>query len=160
MDGMTLRQISLEKNVSTGEISNIINAYRQGTPDLDELRKLHMVLGEARTRLPDALRGDEFLRTLDELEFDSKYLHRRNVNHIISKRLVAKAKDTGAAIVLENVKGIRGQTTVRKAQRRRHNSWSFNQLRQFIEYKAKLAGVPVIYVNPRGTSHTCPRCGA
>jgi len=84
--------------------------------------------------------------------------HRRNVNHIISKKLVAKALDTGRAIVLENLKGIRAQTTVRKAQRRRHNSWSFSQLRQFIEYKAKLAGVPVIYANPRGTSHTCPRC--
>ena len=80
---------------------------------------------------------------------------RRNM----SKRLMATAKDTGRAIVLENLKGIRGQTTVRKAQHRRHNSWSFHQLRQFIEYKAKLAGVPVIYVNPRGTSHTCPRCG-
>jgi IS605 OrfB family transposase len=85
--------------------------------------------------------------------------YRRNVNHVVSKQLVAKARDTGRAIVLENLKGIRGQTTVRKAQRRRHNSWSFNQLRQFIDYKAKLAGVPVIYVNPRGTSHTCPRCG-
>jgi hypothetical protein len=74
MDGMTLRQISLEKKVSTGEISNIINVYRQGAPDLDELRKLHLVLGEAKTRLPDALRGAEFLRSLDELEFDSKYL--------------------------------------------------------------------------------------
>jgi IS605 OrfB family transposase len=81
------------------------------------------------------------------------------VNHIISKKLVAKALDTGRVIVLENLKGIRGQTTVRKAQRRRHNSWSFNQLRQFIEYKAKMAGVPVMFVNPRGTSHTCPRCG-
>lgn len=85
--------------------------------------------------------------------------HRRDVNHVISRRLVAKAKDTGRAIVLENLKGVRGQTTVRKAQRRRHNSWSFNQLRQFVEYKAKLAGVPVLYVNPRGTSHICPRCG-
>ena len=85
--------------------------------------------------------------------------HRRNMNHIISKKLVAKAKDTGRAIVLENLKGIRDQTTVRKAQRRRHSSWSFNQLRQFIDYKAKLAGVPVSYVNPRGTSHTCPCCG-
>jgi IS605 OrfB family transposase len=85
--------------------------------------------------------------------------YRRNMNHNISKRLVATAKDTGRAIVLENLKGIRGQTTVRKAQHRRHNSWSFDQLRTFIDYKAKLAGVPVIYVNPRGTSHTCPRCG-
>lgn len=84
--------------------------------------------------------------------------YRRNVNHIISKSLVAKAKDTDRAIVLENLKGIRGQTTVQRAQRRRHNSWGFHQLRTFIDYKAKLAGVPVIYVNPRGTSNTCPRC--
>ncbi len=28
-----------------------------------------------------------------------------------------------------------------------------------IEYKATLSGVPVILVNPRGTSHTCPECG-
>ena len=85
--------------------------------------------------------------------------YRRNVNHAISKSLVATAKDTGRAIVLENLEGIRAQTTVCKAQRRRHNSWSFHQLRQFVEYKAKLAGVPVVYVNPRGTSHMCPRCG-
>ena len=44
---MTLRQVSLEKKVSTGEISNIINAYRQGNPGLDELRKLNLALGEA-----------------------------------------------------------------------------------------------------------------
>ena len=85
--------------------------------------------------------------------------YRRDVNHVISKRLVAKAKDTGRAIILEDLKGIRAQTTVRKAQRRRHNSWSFNQLRTFIEYKAKVVGVPVMFVNPSGTSHTCPRCG-
>jgi IS605 OrfB family transposase len=84
---------------------------------------------------------------------------RCNVNHIISKRLVAKAKDTGRAIALEDLKGIRSQRTVRKAQRRRHNSWGFRQLKSFIEYKAALAGVPVVVVDPRGTSHTCPNCG-
>jgi IS605 OrfB family transposase len=88
--------------------------------------------------------------------YEARY--RRNVNHTVSKSLVAKAKDTSRTIALEDLKGIRGQTTVRRAQRRRHNSWSFHQLRQFINYKAKHAGVPVIPINPRGTSHTCPRC--
>ncbi len=84
---------------------------------------------------------------------------RRNTNHVISKHLVAKAKDTGRMIALEDLGGIRSQTTVRKAQRRRHNSWAFRQLGFFIAYKAALVGIPFVAVNPRGTSHTCPKCG-
>jgi len=84
---------------------------------------------------------------------------RRNTNHIISKRLVSKAKDTQRAIALEDLKGIGSRTTVRHSQRRRHKSWAFYQLRQFVTYKARLAGVLVKLVNPRYTSQTCPRCG-
>lgn len=83
----------------------------------------------------------------------------RDVNHVISKKIVAKAKDTGKAVALEDLKGIRTSTVVRKAQRSRNHSWAFRQLRSFIEYKAALSGVPVILVNPRGTSHICPVCG-
>jgi len=84
---------------------------------------------------------------------------RRSVNHIISKRLVTKAKDTHRQIALEDLKGIGDSTVVRHSQRRRHKSWAFFQLRSFIEYKAKLAGVLVKLVDPRNTSRTCPRCG-
>ncbi len=83
----------------------------------------------------------------------------RDINHNISKKIVAKAKDTGKAIALEDLTGIRTSTTVRKTQRSRHSSWAFRQMRSFIEYKATLSGVSVILVNPRGTSHTCPVCG-
>ena len=83
---------------------------------------------------------------------------RRSVNHKISKRLVSKAKDTHRQITLEDLKGI-GDSTVRHSQRRRHKSWSFFQLRSFIEYKAKIAGVLVKLVDPRNTSCTCPECG-
>lgn len=80
-------------------------------------------------------------------------------NHRISKELVLRAKDTGRGIALENLKGIRERVTVHKAQRRQHNSWSFYDLRQKIEYKARLAGVPIVLVDPRNTSRTCPVCG-
>jgi IS605 OrfB family transposase len=72
---------------------------------------------------------------------------------------VAKAKDTRSGIALEDLKGIRESITVRKAQRRQHTSWAFDQLRRFIEYKAKLNGVPVVFVDPRNTSRECPKCG-
>ena len=82
---------------------------------------------------------------------------RRNTNHVISKRLVSKAKDTHRLIALEDLKRM-GDSTVRHSQRRRHKSWAFNQLRQFITYKAKIAGVVVKLVDPRYTSQTCPQC--
>lgn len=61
-------------------------------------------------------------------------------------------------ITLEDLQGIREKTTVNKAQRRTHLSWSFDQLRQFIDYKAVIAGVPVVYINPAYTSQECPIC--
>ena len=83
---------------------------------------------------------------------------RRDINHIISKQVVAKAKDTSAVIALEDLKGVTTRTTVRKRQRRRHNSWGFYQLRQFIEYKAMLVGIPVVGIDPAYTSQECPAC--
>lgn len=84
---------------------------------------------------------------------------RRWVNHRIAKRLVAKAQDTKAALVLEDLTGINDRTTVRKSQRNKHRSWSFRQLADFLVYKAQRAGVPGCFVDPRNTSRTCSRCG-
>jgi IS605 OrfB family transposase len=83
----------------------------------------------------------------------------RWVNHGIAKRLVQLAQDTKAALVLEDLTGIRDRMTVRKRQRARQHNWSFGQLRAFIAYKAQRAGVPVVCVDPRHTSQTCSRCG-
>jgi len=38
-------------------------------------------------------------------------------------------------------------------------SWSFHELRTFVEYKAALAGIPVEVVDAAYTSRTCPKCG-
>ena len=82
------------------------------------------------------------------------------INHAISKRIVQKAKDTFRGIALENLKGIRLRVTVNGSnQRRTIHTWSFNQLQSFIEYKAKAVGVPIIFVDPKNTSRTCPECG-
>jgi IS605 OrfB family transposase len=85
--------------------------------------------------------------------------HQRAINHKISRQIVDQAKATGRAIVLEDLTGIRQRTKVRKAQRYRQQSWSFSQLRSFIEYKAQDAGVPVIVVDPAYSSQTCHLCG-
>ncbi|MGW6026747.1 zinc ribbon domain-containing protein, partial [Streptomyces sp. NPDC055214] len=37
--------------------------------------------------------------------------------------------------------------------------WAFHQLGQFLEYKARRAGVPLVYVDAAYTSQTCAHCG-
>jgi IS605 OrfB family transposase len=83
----------------------------------------------------------------------------RNENHRISKQLVATAKGTGRGIGLEDLTHIRARVSVRRPQRATLHSWAFGQLRAFVTYKAALAGVPVVFVNPHHTSRTCPACG-
>jgi putative transposase len=85
----------------------------------------------------------------------------RDTNHRISKHLVQKASSGQRALAIEDLTGIRERTraTVKKSQRCERMSWAFYQLRQFIAYKAKAAGIPLILVEARNTSRTCPQCG-
>jgi IS605 OrfB family transposase len=88
---------------------------------------------------------------------ESRY--RKDVNHVISRRVVDKAKGTGCAIAIEDLEGISKRTTVRQADRSRMKGWAFHQLRTFLTYKAVAEGIPIIAVDPRDTSRTCSECG-
>ncbi|MET7897416.1 RNA-guided endonuclease InsQ/TnpB family protein [Streptomyces mirabilis] len=82
----------------------------------------------------------------------------KDINHTISKRIVAEAERTGRGIALEDLTGIRERARLRKPQRTTLHSWPFAQLAAFIAYKAKKAGVPVVYVDPAYTSQECSQC--
>ena len=80
------------------------------------------------------------------------------VNHNVSKQIVASAKGTGRGIVIEDLKHIRNRVKVGHKQRAILHSWAFSQLRLFLEYKTRLAGVPLILVDPANSSRQCNRC--
>lgn len=82
-------------------------------------------------------------------------------NHVISYQLVQKAKANNQVIALEDLTGIRERTNElprTKTERRRSNSWSFHQLRQFLTYKCIKFSVKLVLVNPAYTSKTCHNC--
>lgn len=83
----------------------------------------------------------------------------RDLNHKMSRKIVDTAKSTNSGIKLENLKGIRKNNKHSKSFKYSLNSWSFYQLQTMIEYKAKLLGVPVSYIDPAYTSQKCSRCG-
>jgi putative transposase len=83
----------------------------------------------------------------------------RDINHCIAKKIVTEAERTCRGIALEDLTGIRARVRLRKPQRVTLSSWAFAQLGSFIGYKARRAGVPVVYVDPAWTSRTCADCG-
>jgi putative transposase len=85
---------------------------------------------------------------------------RRHENHCISKSIIGAAKGTARGIAVEDLTHIRQRITARGGEaRNRLSGWSFAQLFAFVSYKARLAGVPVVEVDPRNTSRTCSGCG-
>jgi len=83
----------------------------------------------------------------------------RDLNHKVSRKLVSMAKEQNAALVFEDLSGIRKTKKQYRSFKYALHSWSFYQLQTFVEYKAKLLGVPVLYVDPAYTSQDCSRCG-
>jgi putative transposase len=89
----------------------------------------------------------------------------RDINHKISKKIVDLALENKCGIKLEKLEGIRKRgekkTKVNKTGesfKSSINTWEFYQLQSMIEYKSKICGVPVVFVDPHYTSQRCSRC--
>ncbi len=87
----------------------------------------------------------------------------KNFNHKLSRKIVNFAAKMKAGIInFENLKYIRTTAKTNHKQRQLlgntlHN-WPFDQLKQFIIYKAKELGIIVNLIDPAYTSQECPVC--
>ena len=94
-------------------------------------------------------------------------LHERARNIIngsswkLAREIVTRAYKHGHAIVLEDLRHLRDSINGKDDSIRwKLTLFAYRRLQHAIIAKAIEYGVPVIIVDPRGTSTTCPRCGS
>lgn len=81
-------------------------------------------------------------------------------DHKISREIVNFAVSEGIGTIrMEELQNIRQTARTSRKNEKNLHTWSFYRLAGFIEYKAKMAGIEIEYVNPAYTSQTCPICG-
>ena len=102
-------------------------------------------------------------RILDRI----RSLHKRSRNIVIdwcrkfAKYIVFKAKRSRSAVALEDLEKLWSNASRKSSSLAdKLSRFAYHKLQRAIITKAIEYNVPIIFVNPRNTSTTCPRCGA
>lgn len=120
---------------------------------------------ELQRELRDTTKGGhgrkQKLQALNRLEGKERnWVHLQN--HIFSKTIVEFAiKNRAGVIQMERLTGFGRDSNDEIEDKFKFvlRYWSFYELQEMIEYKAKAAGIEVRYINPYHTSQTCSFCG-
>jgi len=76
--------------------------------------------------------------------------------HQVANSVLKFAEERRSVVILEDLKGFKPK--MNKELNRRLSMWPRRKLHQIIEYKAQWKGIPVVKVDPRYSSRTCPIC--
>ena len=147
-----------ERNVTTSDTLGSTKVY--DTSQVAEVKERYRAI---RAKIGRRTRQDDRISKRLYAKYGRREKNRTvQAIHKISKKIVQGAREKQLGIVMEKLKGIR--KLYRKGNRQgapyrgRMNSWTFHEIQRQVEYKAAWLGVPVTYVNPRGTSSKCPKC--
>ena len=141
-----------EKNVTVslpnGEFIQIITHER-------EIRTGYYV---KRRRIQRKLRAGKRRKILLKKYGERERNRIRDLYHKLTNKIIEIAERYGG-IALENLRGFREHVRYSRDVNGRLHRWAFRRLQEIIEYKAKLKGIRVIYVDPAQTSSLCLICG-
>ena len=147
--------IGVDRN-TTGHVAVTANP---DTGKIEKLGKSALYIHKKYSAIRKRLQSEGMFRELNRVK-DRESRIVKDLNHKISRKIVDMAQIQHAALVFEDLGGIRQTRKQHRSFKYALHSWSFYQLQQFVEYKAKLLGIPVLYIDPAYTSQDCSRCGA
>ena len=90
-------------------------------------------------------------------------IHKKEYDHMISKRIAEIAKKNKAMVVVGYPKYCRANQrrgNGNKKLRKIVNSWSFHRIAEMIKYKCEERGISCSIVREAWTSKTCHKCGS
>ncbi|NJE62103.1 RNA-guided endonuclease TnpB family protein [Thermococcus sp. 21S7] len=146
--GVDLNENNVTLSLPNGEFIQIITHER-------EIRTGYFV---KRRKIQRKIRTGKRRKELLE-KYGRRERNRLNdLYHKLANKIVELAEKYGG-IALEDLTEIRESIRYSAEMNGRLHRWSFRKLQSLIEYKAKLKGVKVVFVNPAYTSSLCPVCG-
>nr|WP_087035860.1 RNA-guided endonuclease TnpB family protein [Thermococcus litoralis] len=146
--GVDLNENNVTLSLPNGEFVQIITHER-------ELRTGYFV---KRRKIQKKLRAGKKREELLEKYGRRERNRLDDLYHKLANKIVELAEKYGG-IALEDLTEIRDSIRYSAEMNGRLHRWSFRKLQSIIEYKAKLKGVRVVFVDPAYTSSLCPVCG-
>ncbi|AIU69085.1 transposase [Thermococcus eurythermalis] len=146
--GMDLNENNITLSLPNGEFLQIITHER-------EIRTGYFV---KRRKIQRKIRSGKRRKKLLEKYGEREKNRLNDLYHKLANKIVEVAEKYGG-IALEDLTEIRESIRYSAEMNGRLHRWSFRKLQSIIEYKAKLRGVKVVFVNPAHTSSLCPVCG-
>jgi len=132
-----------------------------GTIDTSEIARMNR---EYDRRVQRATRGMQNPKAKKKIQRKYGWLRRERTKalwHLIALMFVQMAVQSHGLLVLERLNGMKAR--LREASKRLRcrllNHWSVMGFHRILEAKARAYGVPLVFVDPQGTSKTCPICG-
>ncbi|AEK71995.1 IS element ISTsi1 orfB, putative trasposase [Thermococcus sp. 4557] len=146
--GVDLNENNVTLSLPNGEFLQIITHER-------EIRTGYFV---KRRKIQQKIQAGKKRKELLEKYGEREKNRLNDLYHKLANKIVEVAEKYGG-IALEDLTEIRESIRYSAEMNGRLHRWSFRKLQSIIEYKAKLKGVKVVFVNPAFTSSLCPICG-
>ncbi len=153
------RIISLDINLKKVVIYNGWRVRRINTRFIEALYLKHLAEGVQKRHSYAWRRNKKWLDII-------RALHGKSRNIVVdwcrkfAKYIVLKARKARSAIVLEDLDKLWFKASRKSSSLAdKLSRFTYRKLQQAIITKAVEYNVPVIFINPRNTSTTCPRCG-
>ena len=145
-------------------LNNVTAVDSLGNTLIHDLSRVTLIKSSSRRTVAKFKRDDHRIRRRIAGKYGRIQRNRtRWILHNATKKLVDHARTNSLGLALENIKGIRRLYQKGNGQgsyyRGRLNSWSFHEMGRQVSYKASWEGLPVVHVNPKGTTSKCSVCG-